>query len=202
MLISSIYSLRSWWTSFIVSCQTYQRGFSPLTPSVLLNPSSKNLLSSFCTTQSLQGQVILIMSSFIGFLTTSRRTCYQATTLCSSPPSPPAPPSQPSQTAAKYSFLQNRPPKLREHKCQPMHLLIIIPTPSHQHPTLHRVLPIPPSLLGAHHEPDLAGGVSGCGGVRVLRDGEYPSSYLLELADEREVDSETLALGGVGPCWQ
>jgi len=58
------------------------------------------------------------------------------------------------------------------------------------------VLPIPPSLLGAHHEPDLAGGFSGCGGVRVLRDGEYPSSYFLELADEREVDPETLALGG------
>jgi len=51
-------------------------------------------------------------------------------------------------------------------------------------------------VLGAHHEPDLAGGVGGDGGVGILGDGEDLAAGLLELDDELEVEPLVLGCDG------
>ena len=49
------------------------------------------------------------------------------------------------------------------------------------------LLDVPARLLAADHEADLARGVRGDGGVRVLRDGENLAALLLQLGDKRHV---------------
>lgn len=48
-------------------------------------------------------------------------------------------------------------------------------------------------VLAADHEADLAGGVSGDGGVGILDDGEDLAAGLLQAGDEGEVEPEVLA---------